>query len=397
MEKERKNINKSNHRGKRVYILVVFFAIFAMAIMLYNKYNSEETYLVNEGVIENTTTSIGCIIKDETVIDIDNSRVFVSTVSDGSRVSKGNIIASYRGAEYEDYQAKLQNIDSQILEAMKDIDFEYSMEVDNLENQVVNLVIAADGTDSMVEMQENKKSINELLRKRATIIGELSPEEAYIKDLMVQREKIEGELKTSAANITAPIGGIISYSIDGLEDRLTEQSILSLNYEDVKGLVNNNQTAATNKIKIVSNYEAYIFTRVENNEYIEQGKKYKLKIMGAELEELTGELIKITETEQGSEVLFRVTNGIENIVENRECEIEVVWTTYEGLVVPIKAIKENADGKSYVTILTRGDYIDIPVKVQRKNNTYAIVENYEKENVNDYVLERYDQVVMDVK
>ena len=96
-------------------------------------------------------------------------------------------------------------------------------------------------------------------------------------------------------------------------------------------------------------------------------------------------------------MLFRVTNGVENIIDSRECEIEVVWTTYEGLVVPIKAIKEDATGKKYVTILTRGDYVDIPVKIQRKNNTYAIVENYEKKSINDYILERYDQVIMDAQ
>ena len=39
--------------------------------------------------------------------------------------------------------------------------------------------------------------------------------------------------------------------------------------------------------------------------------------------------------------------------------------------------------------------MDIPVKVEQKNKTYAIVSNYDKENVNDYVLERYDQVVID--
>ena len=74
-----------------------------------------------------------------------------------------------------------------------------------------------------------------------------------------------------------------------------------------------------------------------------------------------------------------------------------MWTDYEGLVVPIKAIKEDSEGKNYVTIITRGDYVDIPIKVQRKNRTYAIVENYEKEDINDYILERYDQVVMESK
>lgn len=400
MKKERITNSKVLKFGaSRVYLLVLLFIIVVASIILYNMYNSEEKYLVNEGTIEYTTTCTSYIIKDETVIDIDNTKVLIPTVSEGSRVSKNNIIATYRGSEYEEYQTKIQEIDNQILEGMKDIDVEYSIEVSNLERQVVNTVISAEGTTSMIEMQDYKTKINDLLSKRATLIGELSPEEAYVKELINKREKLENELKTSSSNVKAPIGGIISYSIDGLEDKLTEESIMTLNYEDVKEYINRSEKISTSKIKITSNYEAYILVRVDNvdNEYIEEGSSYKLKVMGVELAEITGDITKVTETEQGYEVLFRVTNGIEHIVNSRECEIEVVWTTYEGLVVPIKAIKEDEDGKSYVTIITRGDYVDIPVKVQRKNNTYAIVENYEQESINDYILERYDQVIMDSK
>lgn len=399
MEKQKLNNETLKYKGKRVYLLVIFFIVIVMSVILYNTYNKEEKHLVNEGVIEYTTTCVAYIIKDETIIDLDSTKVLVPTISEGSRVSKNNIVATYRGAEYEEYNQKLQDIDNKILQAMKDIDIDYSIEISNLENQVVNSIIAAKNVSSMVEMQEIKNNINDILSKRARIIGELSPEEAYVKELIAQRESLETELKTSSSNIKAPIGGIISYNIDGLEDKLTEESILKLNYEDVKEYVNSANSSSGNKIKIISNYEAYILVRADNvdNKYIEEGKQYKLNIIGAELSEVFGTIIKVTQTEQGYEVLFRVTNGIENIVENRECEIEVVWTTYEGLVVPLKAIKENEDGKNHVTIITRGEYVDIPVKVQRKNNTYAIVENYEKENINDYILERYDQVVLQAK
>lgn len=389
----------NNVKGKRVYLLIILFAIFSVGVILYNKYNSEETYLVNEGVIEYTTNCVGYVVKKENVLDIDNSKILIPTISEGSRVSKNNIIATYRGAEYEEYQKKLQDIDNKILEEMKEIDIHNAIEVSNLENQVVAQISELEENTSMVEMQETKNKINDLLRKRASIIGELSPEEAYLKELISERDGLEAQIKTSSSNVTAPIGGIISYNVDGLEDKLTEESIMTLNYEDVKGYINNSEQNFTNKIKIINNYEAYIIVRTDNayGEYIELEKEYKLKIRGTQFSELIGTVVKMTETEQGHEVVFRIRNGVENIIGSRECEIEVVWTVYEGLVVPTKAIKENKSGKNYVTILTRGDYVDIPVKVQRKNNTYAIVENFEKENINDYILERYDQVVMESK
>lgn len=392
--KEKKHKIKNNSRKVHV-LLVIFIAVIAV-FMIYKMYNKEERYLVNEGVIEHTTSGIGYVAKNETIIDIDTSKVLVPAVSEGSRVSKNNIIATYRGTEYQDYQNKLKELDSEILLAMKDINIEYSIDISNLESQVVSAVVNSMGTSSMVEMQECKTNVGDLLSRRASIVGELSPEDAYVKELIANRQRLGAELISSSTNIKAPIGGIISYTIDGLEDKLTEETITTLNYEDVKEHVSKREEVSSSKIRITSNYEAYMLIRVENIDsgYINIGKEYELRIMGAEIASLKGTIIKATETEQGFEVVFRITNRVENLIDSRECEVEVVWTSYKGLVVPLKAITKEENGKKYVRIITRGDYVDIPVKVKQKNNTYAIVENYEREDVNSYILERYDQVVI---
>ena len=392
-------IKKSGKCGKslaKIYFVVFLFFSIILGLILYKTYTKEEKYLVNEGKIEYTSSCIAYVIKNETIVDVDSTKILIPTVSEGSRVSKNNIIATYREAEYQDYQEKLKKIDEDILKAMKDINVEYSVDVKNLEEQVVKSIVSAQNTTSMIEMQEYKTNINNLLSKRANIIGKLSPEDAYVKSLIADREKLENQLKTSSSNIKAPIGGIISYTVDGIEDKLTEDTIMKLNYEDVKEYVSNRKETASNKIRITSNYEAYLMVRVDNvdKEYIKEGNTYTLKIVGVEENILNGQIVKVTETEQGYEVIFRVTNGIENIVDSRECEVEVVWTSYEGLIVPVKAITRKKDGKDYVKIITRGEYVDIPVKVEQKNKTYAVVSNYERENLNSYILERYDQVVI---
>lgn len=395
--KDKRN-NKKNSSYKSRVLLSVFIITIAI-FMIYRMSNKEEQYLVNAGIIEYSTTGIGYVAKNETIIEIDTSKVLVPTISEGSRVSKNNIIATYRGSEYQGYQEKLKELDAEILLAMKDINIDYSIDISNLENQVINSVINSLGVSSMVEMQECKSNVDKILSRRASIVGELSPEDAYVKELIAKREKLEAEILLSESNIKAPIGGIISYTIDGLEEKLTEKTIQELNYEDVKACVKNKQEVSSNKIRVTSNYEAYILIRAENidGDYINLEDEYELKIVGAELSQIRGKIIKSTPTEQGYEVLFRVTNGVENLIDIRECEVEVVWESYEGLVVPLKAIHKGDDGKKYVQIITRGDYIEIPVKVKQKNKTYAIVENYEKENINDYILERYDQVVISHK
>ena len=390
---------KTNIKFHKVHLLVLLFITVVTMLMIYSMNNKDEKYLVNEGRIEYSTSTIGYVAKNETIVDIDTSKVLVPTVSEGSRVSKNNIIATYRGNEYQEHKNKLEELDAEILLAMKDINIDYSIDINNLENQVINTVINSMGVSSMVDMQECKNNVNNLLNKRASIIGELSPQDAYVKELIARRKTLENELTSSASNIKAPIGGIISYTVDGLEDKLNGQTIMNMNYEDAKGYVINREESSSNKIRITSNYEAYILVRVDDvdSEYVKVNEQYELKIMGIKLESLNATIVKATETEQGYEIIFRVTNGVENIVDNRECEVEVVWKAYAGLVVPLKAIYKGEDAKDYVKIITRGEYAQIPVKIKQKNKTYAIVENYEKENVNDYILERYDQVVVSKK
>ena len=393
---KKKVIKRSIKSPFKVYISLGIFALVVFALVEYRIYNKEEKYLVNEGTIEYTTSGSAYIIKNETLIDIDTSKLLSLSVSEGSRVSKNNIVAAYRELEYKEYQAKLAELDAQILNAMKDINIEYSVDISNLERQVVNNIQNSQGVSSVIEMEENKNNINSILSRRAYMIGELSPKDAYVKSLIDQRKKLQSQIEASASNIKAPIGGIVSYTVDGLEDKLKVENVFKLSYDDVKEYVSKREEISSSKIRITSNYEAYILARIGDvdTKYIEEGKKYQINVVSAEHASLYGEIVKKTETEEGCDVLFRVTNGVENIVDIRECEIEIVWTSYEGLIVPIKAITEGEDGKSYVKIITRGEYIDIPVNIDQKNDTYAIVSNYERENPNQYILERYDQVVI---
>ena len=78
-------------------------------------------------------------------------------------------------------------------------------------------------------MQEYKQRINTYVNKRAVIIGTLSPDGAKIKELIEKRNAYELEAKKSTDNIIAPMTGLVTYKIDGLETILAGKNILNLN------------------------------------------------------------------------------------------------------------------------------------------------------------------------
>lgn len=103
----------------------------------------------------------------------------------------------------------------------------------------------------------------------------------------------------------------------------------------------------------------------------------------------------------GVEIVFKITNGIENLVGLREIEIEIVWWENIGMIVNNNSLikDENLD-VYYIKIIKYGNYYKIPVKIVRKNEQYAIIENYSSSEIKELNLERkfqvklYDQILI---
>ena len=228
---ENKSINK-------IYIIIASVILIIIAIILIFILKSKsEQYIVRNGSIETTEVVLGYLIKNEVTIDKDNSKVLVPVIPEGLRVSKDEIIATYKGAEYTNYEETLKEMDKEILELMKDLPTVYSSEVDNIENNIYSLVKESINESSYSKMQEYKQKINSYINKKANIIGELSPSGAKIKELIAKRNEYENQAKKSNDNIIAPMGGIVEYSVDGLEDKLKITSIEKLNFNEIENIV----------------------------------------------------------------------------------------------------------------------------------------------------------------
>jgi hypothetical protein len=280
----------------------------------------------------------------------------------------------------------------------------YSSEIDTIDKTIYSLIKESVNETSYSKMQEYKQRINSYINKRAGIIGELSPDGAEIKELIEKRNNYEAQAKKSNDNILSPITGLVSYKTDGLEDKLTLDRIDNLSYSVIETYVDEDIKSNTTEIKVVNNYEAYIVTKVgiELKEYIKKGYDYDLRLVENNNEIIEAELSKVSERDDGYELYFKVTNGIENIIDYRTVGIEVVWNRTEGLAVLNSALKESVDGKyKYVTLVYGGQYIDIPIKIINSDENISIVENYTNEELKEIgvecnaTLSRYDIIVIE--
>lgn len=394
-----KKISKQNY----IYIILgICFVAITVVVLVSDVFSAKEQYLLQNGTLESTEFVTAYVIKNEKIIEKDTSKTIVPVLSNGSKAQKGGIIATYKGKEYENYEETLAEMDKEILEAMQDLPTVYSSEIDTLDLSIYSLISKIDKETSTAKMQEYKQKINNNINKRATIIGELSPKGASVRKLIEERNEYEEKAKKSNDNILAPITGIVSYSTDGLEEKLNISNIENLTYSKIQSLVNENTQSISKNIKVVNNYEAYIVAKVskKNVGYIEENNDYTLRLIEDSNYELEAELVKFVENEEDIELYFKITNGIEELVDLRDIEIEIVWWQRTGMIVLNTAVFEE-NGISYINVIKYSETVKIPVKVLRKNDTYSMVTNYDYEELEelgistDYEIKLHDRVVID--
>lgn len=391
----------------KYYVIIGSICIVALvALLVLSISRNSKQYLVEKGTLEYTEIATAYIVKNEECIKKDQSKVLVPIIADGAKIAKGSIIATYKGEEYKDYEKTLAEMDKEILEKMQDLPVVYSSEIDAIEDTIHMYVKDSIGETVYNKMQDYKQKINSNINKRANIIGELSPDGAEIKKLVKERNEYEASAKKSNDNILAPIPGIVCYATDGLEQDLKASNIINLSYDSIKELVNKNKESDNTNIKVVNNYEAYVVLKasLDNLEYMAEGYDYRLKLIEQDNYELLGNIEKIVKVEDGVEVYFKISNGIEHIVNLREVEIEAVWGYAEGLIVPTEALNkyENIDSY-YITTIKYAEYQNVPVSLKLKNDNYSVVKNYTDEELealnieSEYLLKLYDRIIVNKK
>lgn len=234
-------------------------------------------------------------------------------------------------------------------------------------------------------MQEYKSKIDELSYKKVIILGELSPKGSKIRELIEKRKNIEEANNLSNDNIKAIEPGVVTYKIDNLENLFDFEKVEEFTKEEFEKIFDkyNENNCNDFGIKIVDNYLAYFIVKIpkgEHEEFIKVNYRYNIKTNEKESDEFVGTLIKKLESESENYLLFEITDGVENLIDHRAINLEIIWDRTEGIAVLKDAIKRNEQHTyDYVTVVNGGEYIHVPVKIVSSNEGICIVENYSSE------------------
>ena len=392
---------------KVIAISVIILVLLVIIILKYDDvFETKKTYTVINGYVEKVSDATGILVKDELIVNVDNTKSLINVVEQYTRVSKNGIIATYKDESYNNYMQKVNDLDKTLETLVKDLPSTYSTEVASINQQISTLAKETKNTNSLLKIQEYKNKLDELSYKKVSLLGEYSPSGSKIRELIEEREELEDSIISSSNNVIAPISGAVTYKIDKLEDVVDVEKILKYSEKDIDSFFAKytNNSVSEYGIKIVDNYNAYFILRTlcsESDVYIKEGKNYTIKTTEQDEYEFTGNLVKNMKSGEYNYSIFKIENGIENIIDYRTIGLEVVWNKTEGLAVLNTGLNESSDGRyKFVTLVYGGQYIDIPVKVINSDENISIVENYTNEELTQLgltknaTLSRYDIIVV---
>lgn len=387
----KRKVNKK--RIALIVILIIAVCTYLTLAVYHLIKNPTDSVMVSEGSISQEETTLGYIIRDETVIKGENYKNGMEEIkSEGSKVAKGDPVFRYYSAGEDDLKAKIADLDVKIQEAIeKNNESLPSQEARQLDTQIETTLDQVTNTNNLGQISEYKKSIAKNITKKAKMAGELSPTGSYLKKLIDERSGYENELNSGAEYVNATRSGIVSYRIDGLEEVLNANDFSKINKEFLSNL--NLKTGqiiseSSESGKIVNNFICYMACTSKsadaNNAKI--GDTVKLALPSSR--EVDAKIEYITK-EDNNEVtlIFSFSEGIEELLSYRKVSIDIIWWHASGYKVPNSCIVEE-NGLNYV-IRTRSGYLDkVLVKVQKATENYSIVTNYSTSEIEELNLNK---------
>lgn len=241
-----KIINFEDLKGKKIEKKHIIYLIFII-IMLYIFYSiyllvktPNDTVIVNSGVLTLEESATGYIIREEQVLKGNNYKNgLTQVVSEGERAAKGQTVFRYSSSSEDEIKTKIEEINQKLQDALSKqakLPAMLPNDIKNLEKQIDEKTKNLRNLTDIHTIEEYKKEIEEITSKKAKIAGSLSQSGAYIQELTKQKEDYEQKLISDSEYITAPVSGVISYRVDGLESVLSVNDFSSLTEESLENL-----------------------------------------------------------------------------------------------------------------------------------------------------------------
>ena len=410
--------------------------VLAFLVLLYVGYQAYQathqsirTETAMYGEVSDVLQAQGFILRNETVIDESYSGVLSYRVADGSRVSRGGVIADIFSNESDAAsQRELDQLDQEIenLQSLSQTANFYAANPSMLGDQIYS---ALEGISQLVNendfsgLNTQKGELQNALIRRQLITGEESAEDysQRISQLQSQRDTLASQTGSATGSILAPEAGYFISTVDGLENVMDISQVESITVAQAEELLEQQPSSTDAVGKICQDFNWYAVCVFDEDDMVrfEGVEDVYLDIPFASTEQIPAKVLaRNSDGESGkTAVVFQCSTMDADIAAVRNEAIQVTVNTYSGVLVNERAIRfadveytttdeagntvtqvqENVKG---VYVLYGGQLEFVQVFTDQTVNGYAIcrtdlTEEEQSMLVTDSTIQLYDQVVVE--
>ena len=203
------------------------------------------------------------------------------------------------------------------------------------------------------------------------------------------------------------MSGVVSYRVDGLEEKLTEDNFNDFTEEYLESLdLKTGQIVATSNDcgKVIDNFKCYIAVPMDSVKAMEAKVGDKVQIRISNKEELDAKIVQINEGSGKRVIIFQVNKLVDELINHRKIAIDVIWWSESGLRIPNQALIEE-NGLYYVVRNKAGVQSKILVKLDVQTDKFSIISSYsaselqeigyDEEDIRNYKkISNYDEILL---
>lgn len=326
-------------KNKKYNILIGLAGIVILIYIMYAIINliksPTDVFVIEYGKVSLEEPCIGYLIREETVVKGNNYQNGLTQIkSEGEKVAKEEAIFRYYSNDEETITQQIKEIDIKINEALENQTDILSSgiktsDIKALDKQIEQKAKEINKYTDTEKIREYKNDISTYLSKKSKIAGEKSTAGSYIKQLYEEKSLYESKLMQNTEYIKAPISGVVSYRVDGLENILTTNDFTTINKELLESLnIKTGQIIATNNQegKVINNFECYIATVMNSEEAINSVEGQTVKMRLADKSEIKATIeYKAEEADDEVLLIFKIANNVEELISYRKISFDVIW------------------------------------------------------------------------
>lgn len=340
-------IDKKNGKGFSSFLgaLVAFiFIIIAFNTIITSFFKKDiKTETPVEEVFYNSVAMNSALIRTEEVYQAGRHSYFITQAKEGEKVKRGLENLSVTKSANDLIDKKIDAINKRL----KDLDYDTSGE-ESIDQKAMNRKIKA------LQISINQKRYEDL----SQILNSSEDEEDKyyesiknysIDKLLEMKDELNESKRSEAPAVKVSMSGIVSYFIDGLEDKYTNENFDALFEKDLiedSKSYSLNQGKSNDNFKILDNFSMNILA------FSDDKKLEDIKVNDVVLIEwdLTGtktyaRVLKKEKTGDTYKFLLNIRERISELYKDRFSKMEIIFDEYKTFKLPKSALVDRGSEK----------------------------------------------------